>query len=329
MVSLQTSDSTRFLSQSKIIEELRQVPPLLGDPGRGWDQTCVGAEPKWSGRLPALACAVIGEAVAYQGLRVGDHGVDGPASGIPPLNSPIQRAEDQHLRDVEVEFGTQRTRTRQAIDQLPPDLAVALFFENLALTYRLGYLTGIADRSRCVIRDLQCVSQVGFDGRQKSIQRRRLRRQRVEDVGYVHVHLGDPGPHHLFDEIFAGWKVVVDRRSLKVGFGGNVRQSQTAVALHAEYVSCRVEDAAPGQRRLRVALALGLAAGRARRCGDVSGPCHEQMVPSGCMHGRQAGYLRGWLLRLTCRSGCSPTGCAPRRVRLLAAASQGLQSGEI
>jgi hypothetical protein len=41
----------------------------------------------------------------------------------------------------------------------------------------------------------------------------------------MHVHLGDPGPHHFFDEIFAGREVVVDGRSLNVGFGGHVGQS--------------------------------------------------------------------------------------------------------
>src|ERR1700730_19015719 len=63
-------------------------------------------------------------------------------------------------------------------------------------------------------------------------------------------HVSNPGIHPLFDEILTRWKVVVDRRCLKLRVLGDIGQPGTGIPLQAENVGSGVEDATTGTCRL-------------------------------------------------------------------------------
>ena len=87
--------------------------------------------------------------------------------------------------------------------------------------------------------------------RQDLVYGRGLRRQRVCSAACKCLsHVGDPGIHHLFDEILTRREVVVDRRRLKLRVFGDIGQASTGIALYAQNVRSRVEDTATGARRL-------------------------------------------------------------------------------
>src|ERR1700730_7147328 len=94
------------------------------------------------------------------------------------------------------------------------------------------------------------MAQVCLDGRQDLVYWRGLRRQRVQRGLQMPAHVGDPGIHHLFDEILTRREVVVDRRCLKLRVFGDIGQPGTGIALYAENVGSGVEDATTGTCRL-------------------------------------------------------------------------------
>jgi hypothetical protein len=58
---------------------------------------------------------------------------------------------------------------------------------------------------------------------------------------------------HLFDELFTGREVVVDRRCLNFGVFGDIREPRPGKSLGAQDMRRRVEDAGTGARGLELA----------------------------------------------------------------------------